>query len=1115
MRKYGCAVYILLIALSAVSTTLSQSATARLYGTVFDPQRLVLPGVSIQVREVRIGISRNTISGADGYYEVQGLLPGDFEVTWELPGFSTGKTQVHLEVNQQVKLDLDMKVGDISTSVVVNASPPLLNSHDATLGTVIDQQKMESLPLNGRHFLELSLLTPGVHTSHGAQMGDRNPLYWRPGQNSAISVGGGRSNSNNYLLDGTINTDPSFNTYVISLSPDAVREFQTQSGTYSAEFGTAGTGVINVVTKSGTNEFHGSLYEYIRNSALDAREFTSPSKLPHFSQNQFGGTIGGPIQKEKIFFFGHYEGFRSVQGKSNIMTVPLMAFRAGDFRSYTPIYDPATTRSNSSFDPSKPASPTNPVLIRDQFPNNAIPPNRISPIALTVLQRFVPAPTFGSTLANNYKDNRAQRLNNDQYTVRLDRNLKNGNLFGRYSLSNEGGFTPENLPGFGAFHDNRVQNLTISHNWAISPRLINDLHVGLQRMRLLRVSENGKSGRDLVKELGIPGVGFGGPEAYGLPQFVVQGYTPLGDSLLATPVSYFNTMYQVGDSVARTAGAHSFKFGGDVRRFRWNMLGFFQNRGFFSFSPGFTTRTASNDGTGNALASFLLGLPAISTRQAGIPSMTMRQTSFSGFLQDDWRVRRNLTINLGIRYEMVTPLKDIRKVLSNLDFVDGRPVAYLSSQSGYPKGLQFADKNNVAPRIGFAYSPGNQHLVVRGGYGVFYGMDDMNTWCNQVHNVPLVFPETNQSDNFIPSIQGIGFGPAILGKTVVSFTGLDPHARTSYIQQYSLTLERQLGKNDLVQLGYAGSVGRKLQRAHLRNNATPAPGPLGPRRPFRTVSFSPDSQLPANLPFEVQSLTFPVSAINILENSANSSYNSGWVLWKRQLSHGLSLLTNYTYSKNLTDAPAFRSPANEPELPQNNSDLAAEKGLAGCHVGHRYVLSANYEVPIHSGVRLLGSSWASNILGDWKIATIYQVQSGFPFSISVFGDTANAGSILNAHPIRANQLPGVPVYLPSDQRSGDRWFNTAAFVAPPAFTFGNVGRNTVIGPSLHTCDLALIRDLRLKEAHQLQFRAEFFNLLNHTNFNTPNRYVNTPQFGSVTESATPARQIQFALRYRF
>lgn len=1124
--KYRLVLGLLVTILGVTTTVSAQSATSKIFGIVYDSQRLVLPGAAIHLRNSRTGFTRSAVSNNDGYYEFQALPADDYELAWELAGFNPGKGQARLEVNQPLKFDLEMKVGDLQNTITVESAPPIVNSNDATIGTVVDQKNVQALPLNGRHFLELTLLTPGAHTSHGAAMGNMNPLYWRPGQNSAISVGGGRADQNVYLLDGTVNTDPTFNTYVISLSPDAVREFQTQSGSYSAEFGSQGTGVINVVTKSGTNSLHGSLYEYLRNSALDARDFTSPSKLPHFSQNQFGGTVGGPIQKDRMFFFGHYEGFRSVQGLSMIESVPSPIVRGGDFSGMAPIYDPATTHANPAYDPSQQAGPINPRQIRDQFPNNIIPAGRINPITRRVLEEFVPMPTSDMPVSgmsmgqggnfNNLQDNRSQRLDNDQFTLRVDRNMGNQNLYGRYSLSSERGFTPENLPGFGSLHANRVQNLTATHSWVLSSSLVNSFRAGWERMRLHRLGEKGTEGRDLVSELGISGVGFGGPNAYGLPQFVVQGYSPFGDQLLATPADYRDTIYQFGDTLAKTTRSHSIKAGAEFRHFRWNMLGFFQNRGFFSFSPGFTTRSLTNDGTGDALASFLLGLPVVATRQAGYPSMHMRNNVGGAYFQDDWRVRKNLTFNLGVRYEVVTGLHEANKPVSNMDFVDGKPIIYIAGQSGYTDGLQNTDKNNFAPRVGFAYSPFSRRFVVRGGFGIFYGQGDMNTWCNQVHNVPVVFPETIQSDNFTPSITQIGFNPAVLGKTVVSFTGMDPRGRSAYTSQYSLTMEYQLTLNDMIQVGYSGSVSRKLQRAHLLNNAIPAPGALGPRRPYHTASLAPGTSLDSDfIIFPVLSTTTPVSAINILENDANASYNSGWILYRRQFNHGLAVLGNYTYSRLLTDAPAFRSPANESELAQNNNNLDSEWGLGGCHLANRFVLSAQYAIPLRTGMSVLGSRVPSAVFGGWNIATIYQAQSGFPFTISVFGDTANAGTILNANPIRANQVPGVPIYLPSGQASGDRWFNTAAFAAPPAFTYGDAGRNTVIGPGLQTLDLALIREVSLHEAHAIQFRAEFFNSLNHTNFGTPNRYVNTPQFGTVTEAATPARQIQFALRYKF
>jgi hypothetical protein len=395
--------------------------------------------------------------------------------------------------------------------------------------------------------------------------------------------------------------------------------------------------------------------------------------------------------------------------------------------------------------------------------------------------------------------------------------------------------------------------------------------------------------------------------------------------------------------------------------------------------------------------------------------------------------------------------------------------------------------------------------VWRMAYGIFYTPVDMNTWCNQLHNVPLVFPETNQSDNFVPSITGFNFKPPVLGKTVVSYTAFDPHAPAQYVQQWSGSLEKSLGHSTVLEIGYLGDRGYHLQRAHLINNALPGPGLIQPRRPHKTASFIDGTAFPPGI--TIASTTFPVSTVNLLENSAQSWYDAGFVNIRRRYSHGLSLLANYTYAKNLTNAPDFRSPMFESSVPQNNNDLNAEKG-PGCDIRHRFSLSAVYAIPAYRR-----SNWSRLATQNWQFSTIYQVQSGFPFTISVFGDTANSGTVLGENPIRAN-YDGQPVYGPGTH-TAQEWFNTAAYLAPPAYTFGNVGRNTVYGPGMQTMDLALLRQFALTEKWRFQIRGEFFNALNQVNLGTPNRFVNTPQFGTITEAATPGREIQLSARLSF
>jgi hypothetical protein len=464
---------------------------------------------------------------------------------------------------------------------------------------------------------------------------------------------------------------------------------------------------------------------------------------------------------------------------------------------------------------------------------------------------------------------------------------------------------------------------------------------------------------------------------------------------------------------------------------------------------------------------------------------------------------------MGLRYEYMSPLTDIRNPNTNLTFQDGKPFAFVGGQMGFPKGLMFPNKLNFAPRIGISQNIPRLGVVLHGAFGIFFTPVDMNTWCNQRHNVPYVFPETQQADNFTPPATLIAsqfnFGRPVLGQTTVSFAAFDPHAPSQYIQQWSLSVEKSLGGETTLEIGYLGNHGVHLQRAHLINNAPPGPGPIGPRRPFKTISLLPGTVLPSSV--TVVNTTFPVSGINLLENTAKSWYDAGYVNVRRRYSHGFSLLANYTFAKSLSDAPDFRSPMFESAIPQNNSNIAAEKGPA-CDIRHRFALSAVYDIPALNLSRAVRA-----VTEDWHFSTVFQVQSGFPLTISVFGDTANAGTLLGENPIRANDT-GHPVFGPGTHTT-DRWFNAAAFAVPPAFAFGNVGRNSIYGPGMQTLDLALVREFGITERMKFQFRAEFFDALNHTNLGTPNRFVNTPQFGTITEAATPGREIQIGARISF
>jgi hypothetical protein len=1112
----------------ALITAQAQSNYAVMRGSILDPQHRPVAGAHVHITASATGAEREVVSNVTGLYEIAALQPGAYTLAVDSPGFQQSTQAINLEVGQQATLDLQLHLGSDTQSVTVHASGELLKTQDASVGEVVDERSVDSLPLNGRMLIDLVLTVPGAHAGHGAATGDMNSLYWRPGQRSAVSIGGSRPNANYFLLDGATNTDPTFSTENLSPSPDAVKEFQVETGSYSAEMGGAGGGQINIVTHSGSSQFHGTAYEFLRNGAMDAHSFNQMGGSNFLVQNNFGAAFGGPVKHTgKTFFFVNYEALRHVLADTMVDTVPTADEDSGNFsQSGVDIYDPSTTTTNPGFNPSLTVSKTNPQYIRQQFEyngvKNVIPPGRLTHAASVMLNKYTPLPNsqdMGSSTmmgqptvigagndANNYLDTRRERMTDDQGTVRLDHSFAKGDsAFFRYSAASQYGFMPEGLPGFGFHHDNLSQQGVVAWTRVLSPHMVNIASAAISRLVMAHSTESaGKN--DIVNELGITGTGFGGTNAWGAPYFNVQGYSPLGDNYLATPMHAWDTVIEGRDSLNWQIGRHSTKFGGAYQKFIWPMWGFFQNRGYYQFTNGFTTKNALNDGsTGSALASFLLALPAARQGQVGVPQMQLRQWYADGFGQDAWHLTSTTTLNYGLRYEFMSPLVDLDYTNSNLDLSSGAPQVFIGGQNGYPRGLMYANHTNFAPRFGLAQSLPKLGLVAHLAYGVFYTPVDMNTWCNQRHNVPYVFPETAQSDPFIPSITTLNFPSPVLGTTAVSFTSVQLHAKAQYVQQWSASLEKQLGGQTTVEIGYLGSGGFHLQRSHLINNAQPGAGLIQPRRPFPKISFVPNTVFPSTV--TVASTTFPVSTINLLENTSRSWYDAGYVNVRRRYASGLSFLANYTFAKALEDAPDFRSPMFEAAIPQNNNDLNAEKGPA-CDIRHRLAVSAVYDLPAYRRNGLTRS-----LTRDWRGSLVYQAQTGFPLTISVFGDTANAGTVVGENPIRAN-LTGQKIFT-QGTRNSTTWFNPGAFTTPPAYTFGNVSRNSVYGPGMQTMDIGLVRSFNLAERARFETRAEFFNALNHTNLGTPNRFVNTSSFGSITEVSTPGREIQLSARISF
>jgi hypothetical protein len=1125
-KQFLCSCLFLALPASACA----QSNYAAVRGSVYDQQRHTIQGATIQLTATATGAKREVVSGEGGLYQVAGLLPGEYLLQVTHSGFAVSDQRLQLEVGEEAAINVQLEVGSDTQTVIATTSAELLKTTDASVGEVVDRHSVEQLPLNGRMLTDLMLTVPGAHVSMGAQTGDTNALYWRPGQRSAVSIGGTRPNANYFLLDGATNTDPTFNAQNFSASPDAVQEFQIEIGSYSADMGGAGGGQVNIITRSGSSHFHGSAYEYLRNGALDAHSFNQMGGTNHLVQNNFGATFGGPLQgsSRHTFVFVNYEALRHIEAMTMTDTVPTAAEASGDFSmSGLNIYDPATSVANPNYNPKLPVSPSNPQFTRQQFQYNGtmnvIPPNRLTSAAAIMLQKYVPQPNLmmgmdGMTMmgqptvvgagndANNYLDVRNEIHYTDQGTLRFDHDFNSGDTaFIRYSAGGEHGFMPENLPGFGFNHNNLSQQGVLGWNHIFTPQLLNMTTLAISRLSMAHFTESANK-NDIVDELGIQGASWGGPRAWGAPYFTVQGYSPFGDSWLATPMQVWGTLTEGRDALSWQHGRHSLKFGGAYQWFIWPMWAFVQGRGYYQFTSGFTSAIGANDGTGSGLAAFMLGLPVARQLQAGVPQMNLRQWYANGYAQDTWRITSLTTLDVGLRYEYMSALHDITYTNSNLTFDSGGvPSVFIGGQNGYPKGLAYPGRVDFAPRLGIARSVPKLGIVMHAAYGIFYTPVDMNTWCNQRHNVPKVFPETSQSDNFTPSINGLNFPAPVLGTTAVSFTAMPLHPQPQYIQQWSASVEKALGKEATLEVGYLGSGGFHLQRAHLINNALPGPGLIQPRRPHPKISFVPNTAFPPNV--TVAGTTFPVSTINYLENSAQSWYDAGYVNVRRRYARGLSLLANYTFAKSLTNAPDFRSPMFEAAIPQNNYDLQAEKGPA-CDIRHRFALSAVYDAPAWSRNR-----FTQLATENWRVSTVFQVQTGFPLTISVFGDTANAGTAVGENPIRANTT-GEPIFG-SGTRNATTWFNPQAFIAPPAYTFGNVGRNSVFGPGTETTDVGVLRTFNLTEALKFEARGDFFNALNHTNLGTPNRFVNTAGFGSITEVTSPGREIQLSARLSF
>ncbi len=1099
---------VLVFSLLLLSTLANaQTDSASLAGLVSDPSGAAVPRATLTLTNLATHAAHQQTTGDNGRYLFPLLPPGDYELRVEATSFKSFRdSSVHVAVAAAVELNVPLSLGAASEHIEVVGTASLLNTESAAAGTVISEEKIVSLPLNGRQFIQLALLVPG--TNAGGRLVQQNAV--RLNTVGAFSSSGGRTNNNLFLFDGAANTDPDYNALSYVPIVDSLAEFQVQSAQYGAQYGRASGSQVNVVSKSGSNGYHGSGWEFLRNKVLDARPFNlAASSLPKNQRNQFGGTLGGPIVKDKLFFFAAFERLSLRQAGVGITNtlVPTDLERRGDFSQSGPlIYDPDSGTS------------------RQPFQNQVIPMARINPITLAAINAM-PLPNVGR---NGYVNSSSvQSQDNNNGSIRLDYNLTaQSTLFTRYSISDENDVIPDVVPGRDRNQFDRPQNGAIGWNQTFASNKINELRLGINR---------------LYFQDGLPDPLFSvGGNSIHIPRFRPSGYAVMGGAGAFTgttgggTVRTRNNTYQIYDNFSWIAGNHSLKFGGEAVRLDYNRAEDGAPSGDFQFLQGYTARASATDGTGQVLASMLLGLPNQGQRQVTPTQVNARQYSAAWYVQDDWRVTSRVSLSFGLRYEIAQPLWDTRGQMSSIDFSKVpwptaifaagplafyKPTLFQCGRNGYPQGCAYIDKNNFAPRFGLTARV-LPKTVVRLGGGIFYANTDFNGLLQLARGLPTnVSQNLSAASTFTPSYRGFDiFGSSTaVGTTALSQAAIDLHQRTSYSEQVSFSIQHELGANTVVEAGYLGTFGIKLQQNVQPNNSQPGSAAVDPRRPYGAVILDPGLQFPSYV--NVTSSSVPVTQLNMYALSAQSNYHALLLRFERRFSKGLSYLSSYTFSKAISNAPQFRNGGgangSENSPPQNTYNLAAERGLASFDVRQRWVNSMVYDLPFGKGRQWLHDGPASLILGGWQLAGIVQLQSGFPFTINVNGDTAGIGGGTGGILIRPNAVLGQSSGLPGDQRTTARWFNTGAFVAPPSFQFGNVGRNTVEGPGLFNTDLTVARTFPVYEKVHAQFRAEFFNLLNTPNYGQIGRLINVPAtFGQVLNQLDP-RQIQFGVKVMF
>jgi hypothetical protein len=1116
------------LALLFVVCARAQISTGTIAGVVEDTSGAVIPNAGVTATQTATGESRHTVTTGSGEFNLPFLRVGQYSVAVTAPGFKTRiLSGITLQVDQTVNLNVPLEVGAATEAVEVTGMSPLVDSATSSLGQVIENKQIMNLPLNGRNPFALGLLS-----------GNTTPMFGM-GSNLPFIAGGGRFSANEVTLDGVDNNTVSNagaigrNGIAVVPSVDAVQEFKVKTSTFSAEFGHAAGAVVNATIKSGTNQFHGTAFEFLRNNDLDANNFfTNAAGQPRapFHQNQFGGAAGGPILHNRTFFFADYQGTRqTTSAGSSITDVPPAALRGGDFSQVkTPVYDPGTRATGPSG-----------VVIADPFPNNVIPANRLNPTSVAIAG-LVPLPNFGSAgaLARNFFYQPHQFSNTDQGDVRIDETISaKDNLFGRFSIARNSRPAVGSFPGFIGGGTSSIDNsaqAVFSEIHIFSPALVNEFRLGYVRHNG-SIFGTGQDGVAFANEHnvalfpaplpGFPNLAF----FYSGQQSGSAEFTSWGGG---DPNLNVENRFQWSDNLSWTHGSHVLKTGADIRRERFDTL---KGTPFFGqeiFGAIFTS-SSNSPGSGLPFADFLLGYPAFTQGTPMLDWGRQRSIYFGGFVQDDWKITRRLTLNLGLRYELFTQPVDARDLGSLFNIQNGQYA--LPGKNGYSRAIVDADHNNFGPRAGFAWQA-TQKLVLRGGYGLFYGERDQNQQVTQfsgnLPNTPVVsLPSVSATQTVTPPYTintPIKVVPA--DASLASFTPAAPFvgtirsqgfhdARDPMLHQFNFDIQFQATGSLLLETSYSGAIGRDLSTLFINENQVPFPAALQ------------GLNKQANRPFpNINGTVIPTFS------TASNDYNAVNFRVEKRYGKGLALLVNYTIQKNLESGgagPDAYTQNGGTSIALDTYNLARERGVAPIDVPQMFAGSAAYELPFGPGKPWLsGKGPAGKIAGGWQVNTIVTLRGGFPTDIR----TNVLPPVFNTFNV-ADRVAGQPMLLNS--HGVDGYFNPAAFRVPgtvPGVTgaaiqaFGNSPRRVARGPGSRNADFSIFKNIAFTERYSLQFRAEAFNLTNTPTFFLPSANNPTltcigpaggacnaanPAFGKLTSGTATGRQVQFGMKFYF